>query len=115
MRPVYFLLSAGVLLTNFLIAQTGITGRVTEQSTGEPLAFVNVVLFTTDSSLVKGVTTDTAGNFSIPPVARDSYYLQVSFIGFETFFTPRFFADSAGKHFGTIAIVASAQVLGGFE
>jgi outer membrane receptor protein involved in Fe transport len=99
----------------FVSAQPAVTGRIAEQATGEPMAFVNVLLYKTDSTLVTGVLTDTAGIFSITPVARDSYYLEISFIGFETQRTAAFLVDSSGLNMGTIAILPSAQILGGVD
>ena len=78
---------------NFAKAQTlsSLSGKIIEQSTKEPMEFVNVALYhTTDSSLVTGVVTDKNGTYTFANVNEGKYYLQISFIGFETIFTPEF-------------------------
>ena len=68
-------------------AQTlsSLSGQVIEQSTKEPMQYVNVALyFITDSSLVASVVTDKNGVYTFADVQQGNYYMQISFIGFET-------------------------------
>ncbi len=60
-----------------------ITGRVTDQSTQEILAFVNVSLFdeATDE-LITGTITDEEGRFEIRDIPLGNYTVNFSFIGF---------------------------------
>jgi hypothetical protein len=54
-----------------------------DQSEGSPVAYATVALMTADSSIVTGVTTDTAGVFKLTNVKDGAYLLQVSFIGYD--------------------------------
>ena len=100
---------------NFANAQTlsSLSGKIIEQSTKEPMEFVNVALYhTTDSSLVTGVVTDKNGTYTFANVNEGKYYLQISFIGFETIFTPEFSVSTTSQiDKGTIEIKASSYVL----
>lgn len=74
-------------LTNFLTAQSAfdLKGRIIDQQTKEPLPYCSVVLFSSsDSSLVAGVLSTEDGNFLLPNITRQSYYLTVQSIGFKT-------------------------------
>lgn len=68
-----------------LFAQTvGIKGVVRSESNKEPLEFANIVLQTSDSVFVTGVTTDGKGNFTFASVKSGNYHLIVSCLGYET-------------------------------
>jgi len=77
-----------LLLVSFLctcgLAQKTITGRVVDKAGGQPIEFATVLL--TDAVTEKGMggtTTDLAGNFTLETSA-EAFYLDFSFIGFET-------------------------------
>jgi hypothetical protein len=61
-----------------------IYGVVRDAISGEVLRHVNVVLQTTDSVFVAGVTSDDNGKFVIPKVNAGDYRLVISYIGYET-------------------------------
>ncbi|MEG1403806.1 TonB-dependent receptor [Bacteroides sp.] len=63
-----------------------IKGIVKDASSGEPLSYVNVVIWNT----TKGTVTDSVGGFSISGVRPGSYRLQSSFIGYKPFVTAEF-------------------------
>ncbi|PKL88966.1 MAG: hypothetical protein CVV23_07655 [Ignavibacteriae bacterium HGW-Ignavibacteriae-2] len=81
-----------------VIAQSGgnfqgitLSGRIIEAQTSVPLEYTNVVLFNSaDSSQVNGTVADTEGRFKLEGVKRGSYYLKISFIGFEDKLTDKF-------------------------
>lgn len=77
-----FLLFFAILLCSAITAaQTGmITGRVTDAKTGEPLAYVNVVVKGTNH----GDATDVDGNFSITNVPVGTYVLMFSVVGYSS-------------------------------
>ncbi|WP_338732318.1 outer membrane beta-barrel family protein [Mangrovimonas cancribranchiae] len=55
---------------------------------GEPISFSNVMLLTeTDSTIVKGTSTDDNGVFKLRSVKKGTYLLNVTFIGFEDYFS----------------------------
>ncbi len=96
---------------------TVITGKVVEQSTREPMEFVNVSLFrTNDSTTVDGVFTDKNGGYKFSGVKEGKYYLKISFLGFEPLKTASF-SVKAGKSvdLGTSGISPSSQLLNEVE
>lgn len=58
-----------------------IKGRITETSQ-QPVVAANVSLWTTDSTLVTGVTSDGEGRFTLNKLKQGDYRLSVSFIGY---------------------------------
>ncbi len=78
---VYSILIIFIIQSNTLAQQGGIiTGTVTDQSTGELLIGVNVVVIGT----TKGAATDIDGNFIIKNLDAGEYSLKVSFISYST-------------------------------
>lgn len=71
----------------FIFGQThDISGRIFDNNQS-PVSFANVILLTqTDSSFVKGTSTDDLGYFNLNSVNNGSYVLKVSFIGFKDVF-----------------------------
>ena len=73
-----------------LFAQSGsqkhtIAGTVVDSATGQKLPSVNVVVFSkNDDKLISGTATNLAGKFSIKDVNKDSVYIKVSLIGYNT-------------------------------
>ncbi len=60
-----------------------VTGKVVDQSTGEPMEFVNVVLYrSSDSTMVTGDITSGDGIYTVAPVGPGDYYMVLNFIGF---------------------------------
>jgi hypothetical protein len=48
------------------------------------LTGVSVVLYRTDSSYVSGAVSDQKGNFILDKITSGDYYLNISYLGFET-------------------------------
>jgi outer membrane receptor protein involved in Fe transport len=62
-----------------------IKGRVTDSATGDPFSNVTVALYSLpDSTLRGGVATDDAGEFMLQAVSEGSYYIVLSFIGYQS-------------------------------
>ncbi|TBW27892.1 TonB-dependent receptor domain-containing protein [Gramella sp. KN1008] len=62
-----------------------VTGKITDSSEGYPLEYATAALFNqTDSTLVSGVITDLNGNFEIGNLEQGEYYLEASFLGYQT-------------------------------
>ncbi|MCB0603017.1 MAG: TonB-dependent receptor, partial [Saprospiraceae bacterium] len=76
-----------LMLSTFLFAgkEGAINGKILDpQGAGVP--FANVLLLAVqDSQLVKGEVSNEDGGFSIPGIDAGEYFLQVSFIGFDTY------------------------------
>jgi hypothetical protein len=82
-----------------------ITGRIrNEKNAGVP--FTNIALLTADNKLVKGVLSDSSGNFSIKNITTGKYLLQVTSIGYADFRSPQFEITKADelKDFGPISL-----------
>lgn len=61
------------------IAQSSVTGTVTDQSTGEPLPGVNVIIKNT----TKGAATNSQGFYKITDLEAGSYNILVRFLGYK--------------------------------
>lgn len=65
-----------------------LTGTLVEASSGEPLPYATVVLYSSrDSSMVASALTDEEGNFSVK-AAPGEYYAVIQFVGFENKVVP---------------------------
>ena len=65
------------------IAQSGtLKGSVSDGETGEPLPFVNVVVFL-NGNQVTGTNTDFDGNYVIKPINPGAYEVMFSFVGYQ--------------------------------
>jgi outer membrane receptor protein involved in Fe transport len=88
-----------------------VTGKILDQSTGNPVEYVSVALYkSTDSSLVTGTITDMEGYFTIEKVDTGNYYLKTSFIGYSDQFTNniRISKKSNSANLGSINIASTA-------
>src|SRR5688572_6597927 len=83
MRQVYFIL---ILISNIAVAQKfSIQGAVSD-STGTWLPSATVMLLNpADSSLVNFTVTNEQGHFEFKNVARVTYMLKVTFVGYKTY------------------------------
>jgi len=78
MRKVY-LLFITFLLTNHLFAQSGITGNVFDNGTGEALVGASVVVIGTNT----GVITDLSGSFYIDVDKKKYSEITISYVGYD--------------------------------
>lgn len=70
-------------LQSFSQKNAVISGRILEKNTKNPIPFTNVILLSTNKTMVTGTITDENGRFSIKGIEEGSYTLQISFIGYE--------------------------------
>ncbi|CAG5002701.1 hypothetical protein DYBT9275_02947 [Dyadobacter sp. CECT 9275] len=92
------------------LAKYPVTGTLTEAGNNKPLLFANVALFSADSVLVAGVTSDENGKFSIPtPVG--SYYLKITYVAMADKLVSGIHVVNQSVNLGIIAIKPSATVL----
>ncbi|MDR1199780.1 MAG: outer membrane beta-barrel protein [Prevotellaceae bacterium] len=102
------LLTCGI----YVSAQTSITGVLTDGD--EPLSMADVMLHKMpDTAYIKGVSTDDNGNFTIKDVAKGTYMIKVSYIGYEDF-SKKVYIDGVAKEFkmGNIALKAGIMLKG---
>ena len=62
-----------------------INGKLVDEQ-NQPLVYANVVLQQTDSTFVKGETSDEKGSFRMAKVSAGDYRLMISSIGYETLY-----------------------------
>ena len=60
-------------------------GQVKDSLDQSPLAYASVVLFTSDSAQVGGTLVDSLGNFTLSQVPSGNFFLEVSFLGYESY------------------------------
>jgi outer membrane receptor protein involved in Fe transport len=89
MRLRVLLLFSAFMLThpeNPILAQVPtIAGKVIEESTGEAMEFVSVVLFSPkDSQHIRTIVTDKSGAFEFENILPGPYYIQTHLLGFES-------------------------------
>jgi iron complex outermembrane receptor protein len=103
-----------LLLVCFVkITAAQITGKVTD-STGQPLAFANIILLKgTDSSFLKAVLPDEKGLYSIAGLGAGSYLIRISNAGYENWHSPLFKIDTQPYiiNLGTTTLKADAKEL----
>ncbi len=81
LKKIYYSLFL-LFVSGMAVAQSGsIKGKVVDQSTGEELAFVNVIAYR-NGNQVSGVNTDFGGEFVIKPLEAGTYDLLFSYVGY---------------------------------
>lgn len=68
---------------SFIWAQASLNGKVTDESTGEPVLFASVALYL-DGVLKTGTETDFDGNYNFANLDPGNYAVEVSFVGYAT-------------------------------
>ncbi|MDX2281584.1 MAG: outer membrane beta-barrel family protein [Saprospiraceae bacterium] len=61
-----------------------VSGHIMDKNTAEALPFATVALLDSGKKLVSGTTTDEAGSFQIALARRDTFYLKVQYVGFQS-------------------------------
>lgn len=64
--------SAGLFNLN-LSAEGFVSGKIIDKQTGQPLAGVQVLLYTRNGDFIKGVLTDHSGKYTVPELAAGTY------------------------------------------
>lgn len=83
---------------------------VVKTSKNEPIAFANVVLFTSkDSTIVKGTSTDENGEFVLNASQTGEYFIKVSFIGYENKTSKSFKISNINEVFNLEIIVLKEE------
>ena len=87
-----------------------VVGTLRDSVSGEYLPFVNVsVLERTDSTFVKGASSDYNGNFEVTGVPAGDYLLRVSAIGYRNYYQP--FTVENNTSLGTLRLKQGATTL----
>ena len=87
-----------------------ILGKLVDEA-GEPIPFASVAVFrAADSTVAAGGASDERGNFEIK-VKKGNYYVQISFLSYETRLISGVVVDKADVQLKTIELKASATAL----
>ena len=80
-----------------------IKGKVVDTADNQPIEYASVVLLDANNMIVTGVVTNEKGMFELKDIAANLYYLEISFIGYQTKKTP-LFSFTKNYDFGVIDI-----------
>lgn len=98
------ILWAVLCISHPLFAQYSITGKIVD-SAQKGIATTNILLLLPkDSSLVKGVVSNSTGNFQLTDIAAGSYLIMCSFTGYENQWLPMFQLSMANVDLGTVQL-----------
>ena len=109
MRKILFVIAS--LFAGFYVsAQTSITGVLIDDS-NDALPMANIMLHRMpDTVLVKGVASDENGNFTINDIAKGTYMIKISYIGYDDF-SKKIAIDGTTKEFKLGNIVMKAGIM----
>ncbi|MGB6034817.1 MAG: carboxypeptidase regulatory-like domain-containing protein, partial [Cryomorphaceae bacterium] len=80
----YFFIFCSILpLLGF--GQVEVSGQLIDNANDQPVAFAQIALMTTDSTIVTGAQSDINGNFTVS-AESGNYLLKAVFIGYEHFY-----------------------------
>ena len=86
--PRNFILLLIAALANSLFAQNDaitVSGQIVEKASGQPIPFATVLIQDSETNQnITGTSSDFDGNFTLQ-VESSEFWVEVSFIGFETF------------------------------
>ena len=111
----FFAIVTGIfLIPSQLFAQKStieITGKVIESGSGQPVEFATVMIADKGTeAAITGVTTDIDGSFNIE-TAASNFYVQISFIGYQTQVISDFEVVDGAVDLGTIVLSEEGQTL----
>lgn len=100
-------------------AQGSISGKVIDKASNDGIGYASVSIHkVTDSALVNGVITSDNGNFVIEKLPNGRYLLRVTFMGFQTYWSPTPISISDSKkaiNVGRITIAPTATTMQAVE
>ena len=110
-NSIYLLLL--ILSSSFAIAQENIeiTGKLVEEETSQPIPYATLVIKDKSTNKnITGVITDNSGNF-IVTTTKPNFYVEISFMGFETKTITEFTVTNRKVNLGTIKLLPNSQAL----
>ncbi|WP_036820442.1 outer membrane beta-barrel family protein [Polaribacter sp. Hel1_85] len=103
-----------LLMSNYTIAQDKvikITGILVEDTTSQPIPYATVVINDKNTKkIISGTTSDDNGRFSIS-TSKTNFYVEISFMGFETKTITEFKITNGKVILGKIALVTDNEAL----
>lgn len=110
----YLLLFTSILFTSGLAAQDRpieITGKVIDNQSQQAVEFATVMVAEKGTDrLLTGATTDIDGIFELE-TETDNFYMEISFVGFESLTLTDFTVNDGKVDFGTIVLNSNSQQL----
>ena len=92
----------------------GVTGRVVDASSGEPLALATVALYQLpDTAFVTGAAADPDGRFTVAPLRPGDYHVRVSLLGYATERLAASVRPGPPVDLGEVRLTESAEMLEG--
>lgn len=110
-NSIYLLLL--ILSSSFAIAQENIEiiGKLVEEETSQPIPYATLVIKDKSTNKnITGVITDNSGNF-IVTTTKPNFYVEISFMGFETKTITEFTVTNRKVNLGTIKLLPNSQAL----
>jgi len=110
-NSIYLLLL--ILSSSFAIAQENIEiiGKLVEKETSQPIPYATLVIKDKSTNKnITGVITDDSGNF-IVTTTKPNFYVEISFMGFETKTITEFTVTNRKVNLGTIKLLPNSQAL----
>ncbi len=110
-NSIYLLLL--ILSSSFAIAQENIEiiGKLVEEETSQPIPYATLVIKDKSTNKnITGVITDDSGNF-IVTTTKPNFYVEISFMGFETKTITEFTVTNRKVNLGTIKLLPNSQAL----
>jgi outer membrane receptor protein involved in Fe transport len=104
--------------SSYSAADKTIKGYVVDSATESVLPFANITLHNnSDSSFITGVSSDSKGTFEINNVSDGSYYIKISFVGYDTKYVTGLSLknNSTQIDLGKIALAKTAYEISGTE
>lgn len=111
---IFFLLFATPVFLPAQDIHVSISGLVVDESTSQPLPFVNIVLKTAkDSGFVTGTISNEEGRFSLQEIIPGDYLIQLSFVGYLPYVQNFYVGNTSGYlDLGKIVLKPNTQELG---
>lgn len=110
-NSIYLLLL--ILSSSFAIAQQNIEviGKLIEEETSQTIPYATIVIKDKSTNKnIRGVITDDSGNFIIT-TTKPNFYVEISFMGFETKTITEFTVTNRKVNLGTIKLAPNSQAL----
>ncbi len=84
MKKKSILLLLSVLTLNLVYPQNKLTGVVANKSDNTPIQFVNVMLYSADSTFIAGTVTDSLGIYKLDTKLNNGNLIKISMVGYNT-------------------------------
>lgn len=102
-----------MFLPGILLAQEKLTGKIVDKESKETLPGAYIFLKAENGETISGTVTDGSGTFEVNKPAQQSFLLEVSFIGYQSYSQP--ISNLTDTNLGTIALQEEGELLEAYE